>query len=322
MTSAAPATARATSPGARPSSVAPSRQRPRPGSASMNVRTGTRATSSSVRARNRVSQSGGEASSTTDGWGLTSRTNSRASSRRSSSPTPSNRTSTATQPGRGKRETGNVSSLETMPLSGSGTARDAIRRPPRFTASVAFRFPLPVSRFPAVPKLTLSRIVSPALTRLGPSTEATKASKNGVRGRTTMRARRARSGGMSARSVIAPSETTVTGPPRPAAASSAGTRRLAPSAGGNVSNAPTRAPNRQITPPRPSARAVSSASRHRPPWPAMLREASSRTSTGAPPASTRTLGFHTSSRRAPRAAARSAPSPSVTRLRTRAPPSA
>src|SRR5204863_4675751 len=94
MTSAAPATARATSLGGRPSSVVPSRQRFPPGSASMNVRTGTRATSSSVRARNRVSQSGGEASSTMDGGGLTSSTNRRASSRGSSSPTPSNRTST------------------------------------------------------------------------------------------------------------------------------------------------------------------------------------------------------------------------------------
>src|SRR6185503_6472723 len=58
-TSAAPATARATSPGARLSSVAASRQRFPPGSASMNFRTGTRATSSSVRAKKRVSQSGG-----------------------------------------------------------------------------------------------------------------------------------------------------------------------------------------------------------------------------------------------------------------------
>src|SRR4029077_2617544 len=72
ITSCAEATARATSLTGRRSSDAPSRQ-PLPGrSVSTNVRTGRRATSASVRARNRVSQSGGDARSTTEGWGLTS----------------------------------------------------------------------------------------------------------------------------------------------------------------------------------------------------------------------------------------------------------
>ena len=151
ITSCAEAKARATSLAGRLSSVVASRH-PFPGrSVSTKVRTGSRATSVRVRARNRVSQSGGDASSTTEGWGLTSMANSRASSRGSSSLTPSNRTSSAVQPGIGTRDRRNVTSVDTMPLSGRITFRDAIRRPPRFTANVASRFPLPVSRFPAVP---------------------------------------------------------------------------------------------------------------------------------------------------------------------------
>src|SRR5439155_680245 len=67
--------------------LAASRHPPPSGSDSTKVRTGTRATSLSVRARKRLSQSGGDASSTTEGWGLTSSVNQRASSRGSSSPT-------------------------------------------------------------------------------------------------------------------------------------------------------------------------------------------------------------------------------------------
>src|SRR3989475_2186910 len=54
-------------------SVAPSRQRP--ASVSTNTFTGTRATSPSVRARKRVSQSGGDAKITAAGSRLTSTTN-------------------------------------------------------------------------------------------------------------------------------------------------------------------------------------------------------------------------------------------------------
>src|SRR5690349_18326753 len=151
ITSCAAATARVTSLAGRLSSVAASRQ-PLPGrSVSTNVRTGRRATSANVRARNRVSQSGGDASSTTEGLGLTSITNRRASSRGSSSPTPSNPTSTAAQPGEGKRETGNVRSVDTIPLSGRSTIRDAICREPTLTPNTAVFFPFPLSRFPAVP---------------------------------------------------------------------------------------------------------------------------------------------------------------------------
>src|SRR5207249_5294096 len=67
---------------------------------------------------------------------------------------------------------------------------------------------------------------------------------------------------MSARSGMAPSETTVTGPPRAAAAASAGASRLAPSVGGSVSNPATRSPNRQMIPPCASARAVSRSEEH------------------------------------------------------------
>ena len=75
-----------------------------------------------------------------------------------------------------------------------------------------------------------------------------------------------------------PSVTITTSPARPAAASSAGPSRLAPAAGGAVSNGATPVPNRQITaPPRrlAIARAVSSAARHGAPL--ILRDASSST---------------------------------------------
>src|SRR5438105_3429442 len=128
-----------------------------------SVRTGTRATSLSVRARNRLSQSGGAASSTTEGGGLTSSTNQRASSRGSESPaTPSSRTSSACQPaGRepGKGEGGRVTSVERMPLSGIETTREVRRRDPRRTTSVpfpppgraSFRVPPSLAVFPVVP---------------------------------------------------------------------------------------------------------------------------------------------------------------------------
>ena len=64
--------------------------------------------------------------------------------------------------------------------------------------------------------------------RDGPVTSDTKASKNGVRGRTTTRARRSRSAGTSAGSEIRPSVTIATGPPRAAAAARAGASRVAP----------------------------------------------------------------------------------------------
>src|SRR2546426_1056024 len=95
-TSRAAAVLRAKSAGETGASVAASRQRP--GSVATNVFTGTRATSASVRDRKRVSQSGGAASITIAGAGLTSTTNRRASSRGSSSPTSSNRTSRVDQP--------------------------------------------------------------------------------------------------------------------------------------------------------------------------------------------------------------------------------
>src|SRR5439155_18617014 len=114
-TSRAPATARRTTSVPTGASVVASRQRdPPPDTASgaTNILSGTRATSARVRARNRRSQSGGAASTTTAGAELTSTTNSRASSRGSESATPSNRTSSADQPGDRKRETGNASSVD------------------------------------------------------------------------------------------------------------------------------------------------------------------------------------------------------------------
>src|SRR3989475_8258519 len=155
-TSRAAAVLRARSDGDTGASVAASRQRA--GSVATNVFTGTRATSASVRDRKRVSQSGGAASITIAGAGLTSTTNRRASSRGSESRTPSRRTSSGDQPD-GKRDTGNVSSVATTPLSGSVTSRDAIRRPASVTTTIAPGLPLPAtvreslraSRFPAVP---------------------------------------------------------------------------------------------------------------------------------------------------------------------------
>src|SRR2546427_568135 len=127
----APATTRVTSAVETGARLAASRHPPPPGSDSTKVRTGTRATSLRARARNRLSQSGGDASSTTEGWGLTSSTNRRASSRGSESPaTPSSRTSSACQPARERPvtgEEGRVISVETIPLSGSETTRDMRR---------------------------------------------------------------------------------------------------------------------------------------------------------------------------------------------------
>src|SRR5438445_238339 len=155
-TSRAAAVLRAKSAGETGASVAASRQRP--GSVATNVFTGTRATSASVRDRKRVSQSGGAASITIAGAGLTSTTNRRASSRGSESPTPSRRISSADHPGCGMRDAGSVSSAERMPLSGRVTRREARRRPSLVTASnpsrippLASRIPLPASRFPAIP---------------------------------------------------------------------------------------------------------------------------------------------------------------------------
>src|SRR5439155_514687 len=85
----APATTRVTSAVETGVRLAASRHPPPSGSDSTKVRTGTRATSLSVRARKRLSQSGGDASSTTEGSVLTSSVNQRAASRGSSSPTPS-----------------------------------------------------------------------------------------------------------------------------------------------------------------------------------------------------------------------------------------
>src|SRR6266705_1995588 len=162
ITSRAAATARATSAGGTAASVAASRHRLPPGSVATNALSGTRATSVKVRARNRVSQSGGDASSTTDGCGLTSSTNVRASSRGSESPdTPSIRTSSADQPAGkearelpGKGEEGRLSSVLTTPLSGRATTRDVSRRPDKLTT----RFALAPSPFPG-----LLPAVSPAV---------------------------------------------------------------------------------------------------------------------------------------------------------------
>src|SRR5207247_10129950 len=114
-TGRAAAVLRAKSAGETGASVAASRQRP--GSVATNDFTGTRATSASVRDRKRVSQSGGAASITIAGAGLTSTTNRRASSRGSSSPATSSRTYTADHP-LGKLEKGIVSTVVTIPLSG------------------------------------------------------------------------------------------------------------------------------------------------------------------------------------------------------------
>src|SRR5438132_3684844 len=103
--------------------------------------------------------------------GFTSSTKRRASSRGSGSPAaPPSRTSSTCQPPAGKDpgtareepgkgEEGNLSSVLTIPLSGSATSRDATRRPERLTTSLAFRpspFPGPFRAvspavFPAVP---------------------------------------------------------------------------------------------------------------------------------------------------------------------------
>src|SRR5437773_876346 len=151
----APATTRVTSAMETGARLAASRQPPPPGSDSTKARTGTRATSLSARARKRLSQSGGDASSTTEGWGLTSSKNRRASSRGSESPaTPSSRTSSACQPARErpvKGEVGRVISVETIPLSGSETTRDMRRRFPRLTTSVPFPLPPSPALSPAVP---------------------------------------------------------------------------------------------------------------------------------------------------------------------------
>src|SRR5207253_10721440 len=122
-------------------------------------------------ARNRGSQPGGKARSTTPGRGFTPPTTRPATPRASGSPAaPPSRTSTTCQPPAGKApgtareepgkgEEGNVSSALTIPLSGSATSRDATRRPERLTTSLAFRpspFPGPFRAvtpavFPAVP---------------------------------------------------------------------------------------------------------------------------------------------------------------------------
>src|SRR3989441_9223365 len=336
-TSRAAAMLRVRSDGETGASVAASRQRA--GSVATNVRTGTRATSASVRDRKRVSQSGGAASITIAGAGLTSTTKRRASSRGSSSPTPSSRTSAADHP-LGRREAGSVSSVATTPLSGSVTSLEARRRPASETVSTACSLPsspfpgllpavlpglLPAvlpGLLPAVPYPTLSRIVSPAATRRGPSTDATNASKNEGRGSTTRRARPTRSGATSGMSAMAPSVTTITGPTRAAAAVSAGPSRLAPSAGGSVSKARTARPKRQITPSAARPRAVSSAARHGPPWPALLSDASSKTSGGPPGAERGVTGVQRSSASAATPVARSSSKPALSRPRTRAPPRA
>ena len=148
MTSRAPAAALVRSAIATGASVAPSRQRP--ASVSTNTRAGKRATSLSVRARNRASQSGGDAKITAAGSRLTSTTNSRLSSRGSRSLTPSMRTSSTDQPGRGTRVAGKVISVVRTPLSGMATDCEARRRPS--TDSVSVALPVrPPSRFPIVP---------------------------------------------------------------------------------------------------------------------------------------------------------------------------
>ena len=73
ITRRAPTAARVRSAVATGARVAPSRQRP--ASVSTNTRTGRRATTLSVRARNRASQSGGDAKMTAAGSRLTSTTN-------------------------------------------------------------------------------------------------------------------------------------------------------------------------------------------------------------------------------------------------------
>src|SRR2546430_3549758 len=121
----APWAARVNSPAVTGASVAPSRQRP--GSASTKTFTGTRATSVSERARNRISQSGGAAKITAAGWRLTSIANNRVLSRGSVSSSALRRTSSTDQPEDGIRETGNVRSVEIVPLSGSVTASEITR---------------------------------------------------------------------------------------------------------------------------------------------------------------------------------------------------
>ena len=130
-------------------SVAPSRQRP--ASVSTNTFTGTRATSLSVRARKRVSQSGGEAKMTAAGARLTSIAKRRLLSRGSASPTPSRRTSSTAHPGFGIRDTGNVTSVESVPLSGSVTRCDVSRRSATLTTIDAFRVPNCEPRIPSTP---------------------------------------------------------------------------------------------------------------------------------------------------------------------------
>ena len=149
MTSRAPAAARVRSAIATGASVAPSRQRP--ASVSTNTRAGKRATSLSVRARNRASQSGGDAKMTAAGSRLKSIANNRASSRGSVSPTPSRRTSSTDQPGRGTWDAGRVISVVRTPLSGRATDCEASRRPSTDSVSVALPVPRPPSLFPAVP---------------------------------------------------------------------------------------------------------------------------------------------------------------------------
>jgi len=149
ITSRAALAARVSSAAATGARVAPSRQRP--ASVSTNTRTGRRATSLRVRARNRASQSGGEAKITAAGSRLTSTAKRRLSSRGSASLIPSRRTSSTCHPGFGIRESGIVTSVEIVPLSGSVTRCEVSRRSPTLTVIDAFRAPSPESRVPATP---------------------------------------------------------------------------------------------------------------------------------------------------------------------------
>src|SRR5690242_1577738 len=307
----APAIARVTVVAASGASEPLSRQPPLR-SGCTNTFTGTRATSPSVRARKRDSQSGGAARITAPGSGLTSTTKTRASSRGSASLTPASVTSSADHP-LGNRAAGSDRSNATVPLSGNAIGRAMSTRPPSRTSILAPPFPFPLSPFPALPAVTRSAIVSFTPTRRVPSTPAMYASGKTGRGSTTTFGSRDKSAGRSATSGSSPSVTTTTGPPRAAAAASAGASRLAPSAGGAVSNAATRAPKRQITPPRANARAVSSAALQRPPWPARESEASSSTSGRAASAGARTPGFQRSRSSAATPVARRASKPTPSR---------
>jgi hypothetical protein len=238
-------------------------------------RTGSCATSRSVRYRNRLSQSPGAARSTTPGVRATVMTWILVSVLGSPSFAPASVTFSACMPG---------------PIAADGTRSWILAAPPGWrrtrrspTVSLPARTTTPTlsSGAPASARTSSSSpSESPAVTLVGPANAVTARSAWGARGNSLTDARPSSSGGRSPASSISPSVITTTGRSEAAAAVSAGPRSDRPRLG-VVSGLATSPPNSRTSPVR---RADSRASFHRPPGAPMLSEPSSSTSgrTGPP----------------------------------------